>query len=178
MITTNKTLADITWHPAHNQSDDTHKVMSSRTGELLHKGGIHLRHTCIAVAYVYVVKWSSVLKDLKGDFAERSVSDEKKSSLWIHPPLLASRRLRRFAGETVVCASTTEIAKRIWLLRLPIRAPDQILDRFYVINMAFLSLMRRRLSRETYQAAKSKEGRLYSQASDTETPKISSTENT
>ena len=70
MITTNKTLADITWHPAHSQSDDTHKVMSSRTGELLHKGGIHLRHTRIAVACVYVVKWSSVFKDLKGDFAE------------------------------------------------------------------------------------------------------------
>ena len=55
--------------------------MSSRTGELLHKGGIHLRHTCIAVAYVYVVKWLSVFKDLKGDFAKQSVSDEKKSSL-------------------------------------------------------------------------------------------------
>ena len=161
MITTNKTLADITWHPAHSQSDDTHKVMSSRTEELLHKGGIHLRHTRIAVAYVYVVKWSSMFKDLKGDFAEQSVSDEKKSSLWIHPFLLASRRLGRFAGETVVCASTTEIPKRIWSLRLPIRAPDQILDRFYVISVAFLSLTRRLLSR---QAARSKERRLYSQA--------------
>ena len=162
MIKTNKTLADITWHPAHSQSDDTHKVMSSRTGELLHKGGIHLRHTRIAVAYV--VKWSSAFKDLKGDFAEQSVSDEKKSSLWIHPFLFASRRLRRFARETVVCASTTEIAKRIWSLRLPIRAPDQVLDRFYIISMAFLSLTRRLLSRQTYQAARSKERWLYSQA--------------
>ena len=65
MITTSKTLADITWHPAHSPSDDTHKVMSSRTGELLHKGGIHLRHTRIAVAYVHVVKWSSVFKTSK-----------------------------------------------------------------------------------------------------------------
>ena len=164
MITTNKTLADITWHPAHSQSDDTHKVMSSRTGELLHKGGIHLRHTCIAVAYVYVVKWSSVFKDLKGDFAEQSVSDEKKSSLWIHPSLLASRRLGRFAGETVVCASKTEIAKRIWSVGLPIRAHDQILDGFYVISMQFPSLTRRRLSRQTYPAARNQERRLYSQA--------------
>ena len=162
MITTNKTLADITWHPAHSQSDDTHKVMSSRTGELLHKGGIHLRHTRIAVAYV--VKWSSVFKDLKGDFAEQSVSDEKKSSLWIQLSLLTSRRLGRFAEETVVCASKTEIAKRIWSVGLPIRAPDQILDGFYVISMQFPSFTRRRLSRQTYQAATSKERRLYSQA--------------
>ena len=139
MITTNKTLADITWHPAHSQSDDTHKVMSSRTGELLHKGGIHLRHTCIAVAYVYVVKWSSVFKDLKGDFAERSVSDEKKSSLWIHPSLIASRRLGHFAGETVVCASKTEIAKRIMISRSTNKSswPDswQILRHQYAISI-------------------------------------------
>ena len=31
--------------------------------------------------YIYVVKWSPVFKDLKGDCAEQSVSDEKKSSL-------------------------------------------------------------------------------------------------
>ena len=164
MITTNKTLADITWHPAHSQSDDTHKVMSSRTGELLHKGGIHSQYTRLAVAYVYVVKWSSVFKDLKGDFTEQSVSDEKKSSLWIHPSLIASRRLGHFAGEAVVCASTTEIAKRIWPICVPIRAPDQILDAFYVISIQFPSLMRRRLSHQMYQAARGKERRPYSQA--------------
>ena len=162
MIKTNKTLANITWHPAHSQSDDTHKVMSSRTGELLQKGGIHLQHTRIAVAYV--VKWSSVFKDLQGDFAEQSVSYEKKSSLWIHPSLIASHRLGHFAGETVVCASKTEIAKRIWSVGLPIRANDQILDGFYVISMQFPSLTRRRLSRQTYPAARSKERWLYSQA--------------
>ena len=49
--------------------------------------------------------------------------------------------------------------------RTLIRAPDQILDRFYVISMEFLSLRRRHLSFEMSLAARSKDRWLYSQAS-------------
>ena len=45
------------------------------------------------------------------------------------------------------------------------RAPVQILDRCYVINMVFLSLRRRHLSHETSLASRSEERWLYSQAS-------------
>ena len=146
MITTNKTLADITWHPAHSPSDDTHKVMSSRTGELLHKGGIHLRHTRIAVAYVHVVKWSSVFKTSKVTLPNNLFQTKRNLACeYIRlSSLLAAWVI--FVGETVVCASTTEIVKRIWSVRLPIRAPDRILDGFYVISMQFSSLTRRPLS--------------------------------
>ena len=49
--------------------------------------------------------------------------------------------------------------------RRPLRAPDQIPpDRFNVINMEFLSLMRKRLSCEKSRAIRSKEKRLYSHA--------------
>ena len=44
-------------------------------------------------------------------------------------------------------------------------APDQILDRFYVISMAFLSLRRRHPSHETSLSSRSEERLLYSQAS-------------
>ena len=43
-------------------------------------------------------------------------------------------------------------------------APDQILDRFYVINMAFLSLRSRHLLCETSLASRSEERSLYLQA--------------
>ena len=45
------------------------------------------------------------------------------------------------------------------------RAPEQILDRFYVINMAFLSLRSRHLLCETSLASRSEERWLYSKAS-------------
>ena len=57
------------------------------------------------------------------------------------------------------------IAKRIETILWPVRAPDQILDRFYVISMVFLSLRRRHLSRETSLMSRSEERWLYLQAS-------------
>ena len=63
-----------------------------------------------------------------------------------------------------VCNSRTT-AKRIEIILWPITAPDQILDRFYVINMAFLSLRKRHLLCETSLASRSEERSLYLQAS-------------
>ena len=54
------------------------------------------------------------------------------------------------------------IAKRIEIILWPLIAPDQILHRFYVINMAFLSLRRRHLSHETSLSSRSEERSLYS----------------
>ena len=60
-----------------------------------------------------------------------------------------------------VCHSYT-IGKTILLLCGPIRAPDQIQDRIYVISMEFLLLRRRRSSWRNSLAARNKEKRLYS----------------
>ena len=63
-----------------------------------------------------------------------------------------------------VCNSW-KTAKRIEIILWPMRAPDQILDGFYVINMAFLSLRSRRLLCETSLASRSEKRWLYLQAS-------------
>ena len=63
-----------------------------------------------------------------------------------------------------VCNSWT-VAKRMEIKLWPMRAPDQILDRFYVISMVFLSLTRRHLSCEVSIASRSEERCLYPQAS-------------
>ena len=55
--------------------------------------------------------------------------------------------------------------KEIAILKCqPIRAPDQILGRLYIISMAFLSLRHRRLSHEMSPAVRSKQAWLYSWA--------------
>ena len=47
------------------------------------------------------------------------------------------------------------------LLLCTIRAPDQTLDRFFIINMEFLSLWRRDLSWQNTPNARSKERQLF-----------------
>ena len=67
-----------------------------------------------------------------------------------------SSRLHLIFVAFFLCHSQTR-GKKIQLLRRPIRASDQIPDRFYVISMEFLSLSRRRSSWRNVVSAEEQE---------------------
>ena len=98
------------------------------------------------------------------------MSYSKTQMLFLKKNIFQENRLfcRRFMAFIFYLRGLLSVIRKQYVnsttaMAIPIRAPDHISDRFYVISMEFLSLKRRRSSWQMSLVARSKEKWLYSQ---------------
>ena len=145
------------------------KFYTDDMNQCWHNKSSHMWHSKRKVVWFYVFSWSIMVKFC----VLLQMSYSKTQMLFLKKNIFQENRLfcRRFMAfyilppwPLVFCLLfVNDTSNNTTTMAIPIRAPDHISDRFYVISMEFLSLRRKRSSWQMSLVARSKEKWLYSQ---------------